>query len=270
MAQLVYPFALPKLEDDASAIASFTYVHFSSFERMTTKASTPVNDVYLYLPEKLAMPSTVKWDMTGIGMVGAQTEAGMRRGMSKDGAWDAAKNIGSSAVANGASAFLNSAKTAVDGLVGQVTGNMYNSEHLYGLAAGGIPNPYMTMLFKGVDPRVFEFSFKFYPHNEAEAIMIHQIVKTFREDSLPPGSQSQAPTHLGYPREFEIEYMMAGVTHPWLNKFKRSVITKLDLDYTGASLWSVSTQFQYPTYLVLNLTFTELEVVLRQDVTDGY
>ena len=268
MAILVYPFALPNLEDGASAIASFTYVHFSSFERMTTKESTPVNDIYLYLPEKLTMPSTVKWDMTGMGMVGKQVENAMRS--NKDTTVDKALGAMGDIAGAGISKVMHSAKDWVDGKVGQTLGGMYSSEHLMGLAAGGIPNPYMTMLFKGVDPRNFEFSFKFYPHNEGEAIIIDQIVETFRADSLPPGSQSYNPVHLGYPREFEIEYMLAGMSHPWLNKFKRSVITKLDLDYTGAGMWSVSTQFQYPTYLVLNMTFTELEIVLRDDVYEGY
>ena len=265
MALLVYPFALPNLDDPASVMASFTYVHFASYERMTTKSSTPANDIYLYLPEKMTMPSTVKWDMTGMGMAGKQAENALRG--NKDGTvLDA---IESGAKAAGSAIFHGGMKALGDGRISNF-GNMYNAEHLSGLIAGGVPNPYLTMLFKGVDPRVFEFSFKFYPHDEAEALIIDKIVETFRADALPPGSQSYNPVHLGYPREYEIEYMLAGVTHPWLNRFKRSVITQISLDYTGAGMWSVSTQFQYPTYLVLNLTFTELEIVLRDDVYEGY
>ncbi len=265
MALLVYPFALPKLDDPSSVMASFTYVHFASYERMTTKESTPANDIYLYLPEKLAMPSTVKWDMTGMGMAGKQFENSMRGNKDQSGkSWK--ENM---AGAWGSSVLHGGAKTMLDA-GHSVLGSTYNAEHLTGLIAGGVPNPYLTMLFKGVDPRVFEFSFKFYPHDELEALIIDQIVETFRADSLPPGSQSYNPVHLGYPREYEIEYMLAGVTHPWLNRFKRSVITQISLDYTGAGMWSVSTQFQYPTYLVLNLTFTELEIVLRDDVYEGF
>lgn len=265
MAVLIYPFDLPETDSFASLAASLTYVQFSSYERMTTKASSPVNDIFLYLPEKLTMPSTVKWDMTGIGMGSAQAENAVRGGMDPT-----VKNIGG--MVGGivtAGATQAGLKAITDG-VATLSGSMANSEHLYGLAAGGIPNPYMTMLFKGVDPRNFEFSFKFFPHNEMEAIIIDQIVETFRADSLPPGSQSANPTHLGYPREFEIQYMIGGMPHPWLNKFKRSVITRLDLDYTGASMWSVSTQFQFPTYLVMNISFTELEIVLRDDVYAGF
>lgn len=264
---LVYPFKLPEAPnpDDtttsADTAAAFTYVHFKSFERMTTKQSKYDNDIYLYLPEKMTMPSTVKWDMTGIGMLGQQTENILR------GNTDTTVMGGLSAFAGSvAVGAINTAAHNLNGAHQTLTGNMYNSEHLAGLMTGGIPNPYMTMLFKGVDPRAFEFSFKFYPHNETEALMIHQIIKAFRGDSLPPGSQSYNPVALGYPKEFEVEYMMLGMSHPWLHKFKRSVITKLDVDYTGASMWSCSTQTQFPSYIVLNLTFTELEVVLRDDV----
>lgn len=268
---LVYPFKLPvepgpdDTTNSADALAAFTYVHFKSFERFTTKSSAYDNDIYLYLPEKMAMPSTVKWDMTGIGMMGQQIDNSLRG--NKD------NTLASTGVGMGGSAvvgYVNSVAKNVDSSMSVLNGNMFNAEHLAGLAIGGIPNPYMTMLFKGVDPRAFEFSFKFYPHNEAEAMVIHAIIKAFRGDALPPGAQSYNPVALGYPKEFEVEYMMAGISHPWLHKFKRSVITKIDVDYTGAGMWSCSTQTQFPTYIVLNMTFTELEIVLRGDVEAGY
>ncbi len=269
---LVYPFKLPASRDPddepsaAEVTAAFTYAHFKSFERYTTKSSAYNNDIYLYLPEKMTMPSTVKWDMTGIGIAGQQAENYMKG--NKDSTIQSAAIAGGSAMMS--HVISNTAKSFLDSSHQILTGNMYNSEHLAGLAAGGIPNPYMTMLFKGVDPRAFEFSFKFYPHSEADALAIDAIIEAFRADSLPPGAQSYNPVSLGYPMEFEIEYMMLGMTHPWLNKFKRSVITKLDVDYTGAGMWSCSTQTQFPTYIVLNLTFTELEIVLRDDVLAGY
>ena len=268
---LVYPFALPVAPgpDDpgnaADALAAFTYVHFKSFERFTTKSSAYDNDIYLYLPEKMTMPSTVKWDMSGIGIVGQQVENSLRG--NKDATMSpGAMGVGAAAITGLVTNFAKGVDASMQGNVG----NMYNAEHLAGMAVGGIPNPYMTMLFKGVDPRAFEFSFKFYPHNEGEAVVIYNIIKAFRGDSLPPGSQSYNPVALGYPKEFEVEYMMAGMSHPWLHKFKRSVITKLDVDYTGAGMWSCSTQTQFPTYIVLNITFTELEIVLRGDVEAGY
>lgn len=248
----------------ADTSAGFNYVWFKSYERMTTKESTPVNDIMLYLPEKAVIPSTVKWDMTGIGMGGKQAENAARSGkdMTAGKTWEAVQNIGASALAGGA-------KQVVDTTFATAS-NMFNSEHVYGLMAGGIPNPYMTMLFKGVDPRAFEFSFKFYPHNAAEAFIIWNIIRTFREDSLPPGSQSANPVHLGYPREYEIDYTGSVGWMYLLHKYKRSVITRIDTDFTGAGMWSSTSPITFPTYIALSLTFTELEIVLRDDVTAGY
>lgn len=263
---LVFPLDFVKpTEDPNDIIGSTTFVHFTSYERMSTKQSAYDNDIYLYLPEKMAIPSTVKWDMSGIGIIGQQIENSLR-GNKDTTVANSVVGVGGAAVTGMVQKFAKS----VDGNMQVLNGNMYNAEHLAGLAVGGIPNPYMTMLFKGVDPRAFEFSFKFYPQNIAEAYVIHNIIKAFRADALPPGSQSYNPVALGYPKEFEIEYMLGGKGHVWLNRFKRSVLTKIDVDYTGASMWSCSSQMQYPTYIVLNMTFTELEVVLRDDVLGGY
>lgn len=43
--------------------------------------------------------------------------------------------------------------------------------------------------------------------------------------------------YLNYPNEVEIEYQWMGATNKYIHRFKRSVITSLDVSYTGAGMW---------------------------------
>jgi hypothetical protein len=233
-------------------------IQFSEWERQDRKSSKPANTYTLYMPERLVNPNTVSWDAEKLGVIAG---IGTQMLHGKEGAMDGLRQLGDAAIWRGG---FNLAST-----LGQMLGSGASAETLMGAAAQKIPNPYLTMIFRGVDFRTFEFSFKLYPHSQADTQTIYDMIKSLRKASLPPGKGGANEAILGYPNEFTIEYQFEGKPNKWLNKFKRCVLVGIDTDYTGSGMWSM-TRDGFPAEISLNLRFTEIEIVLRDDVEEGY
>lgn len=232
-------------------------VMFSFYERESYKKSTPSDIIHLYMPDDVSQPSTTAWDAEAFGFIGAaisgQRNAGVLDtiGTGIDKAWEHGKANIMAKLAN------------------KMGGNV-SAEALMGEMQGRIPNPYITMVFKGVDFRKFQMEFKFAPFSEKDCDTIDAIIKAFRANSLPPGSgANKGPSFLGYPQEVEIRYMWMGKENKWLHKFKRSVLTGVDVNYAAAGIFSTQRN-GFPSNIIVTLNFSEVEIVLRQDVEEGY
>jgi hypothetical protein len=233
-------------------------IQFSEWERKDRNSSSPANTFTLYMPERLTNPNTVSWDAEKLGVLAG---IGTKMINGEMGVGSGAANIGESAATRGGFNLASS--------LAQKLGSGVSAETLMGATSQKIPNPYLTMLFRGVDFRTFEFLFKLYPHSQDDTTVIYDMIKAFRMASLPPGRGSSGDSILGYPNEFTIEYQFEGKPNRWLNRFKRCVLVGIDTDYTGSGMWSM-TRDGFPAEITLNLRFTEIEIVLRQDVEDGY
>lgn len=227
------------------------WIEFSVFERKSPSNSTPKKTINLYLPESMRNPNTVSWGNTELGFLGG-TLAGKGGGMYEGGKL---------AVTN----FL----TGLGSAAMRTAGSNVNSDTLLGVVAGKVKNPYLSVLFKGVNFRTFEMIFKFSPNSEKDCKVIDDIIKTFRGSSLPPGKSSDNSAFLGYPDEFEIRYIWKGDENKYLHKFKRCVLIGINTDYTSVGQWAVMRN-GFPASITLSLTFSELDIVLRGDVEAGY
>jgi hypothetical protein len=234
------------------------YIQFNEWERQDRNASNPANTYTLYMPERLVNPNTVSWDNEKLGVI-----AGIGKGL-----MDGNMSLGSAAANLGSAAAQNAGFNIASSLA-QKLGSKVSADVLMGITSQKIPNPYLTMLFRGVDFRTFEFSFKMYPHSQADTQTIYDMIQSLRMASLPPGKGGANESILGYPNEFTIEYQFDGKPNKWLNKFKRCVLVGMDTDYTGSGMWSM-TRDGFPAEITLNLRFTEIEIVLRDDVKEGY
>lgn len=225
-------------------------IMFSFYERESYKKSSPTDIIHLYMPETAAAPATTSWDAEAFGFVGATVSGG--RGFSLGDTASRALHQGGA----------NIAAAVVNKMGGQVS-----AESLMGEMMGKIPNPYITMVFKGVDFRKFQFEFKFAPFSEKDCDIIDAIIKAFRGNSLPPGSgANKGPAFLGYPMEVETKYLWMGKDNPWLHKFKRAVITGVDVNYAAAGQFS-SMRNGFPTNINVTINLSEVEIVLRDDVS---
>lgn len=78
---------------------------------------------------------------------------------------------------------------------------------------GAIPNPYVTVLFSGVNLRTFTFSWKFAPKNEEESAQLLKIVKLLKQSALPAYSPGGGAGFLQYP------LMCQPTLYPWASQF---------------------------------------------------
>lgn len=232
-------------------------VMFSFYERESYKKSAPTDIIHLYMPDDVAQPSTTAWDAEAFGFIGASI-AGSRNAGVMD------------TVTTGLDKAYEVGKANIMAKLANKMGGDVSAEALMGEMQGRIPNPYITMVFKGVDFRKFQMEFKFAPFSEKDCDTIDAIIKAFRANSLPPGSgANKGPSFLGYPQEVEIKYMWMGKDNKWLHKFKRSVLTGVDVNYAAAGIFSTQRN-GFPSNIIVTLNFSEVEIILRQDVVDGY
>ena len=230
------------------------WMEFQFYERKSPKDSAPDDTIQLYMPEGAVNPSTVNWNTESFGFVGNA----MANGTGDGGITGAIGEGASLAMQRGMASMKAAAANRLGGRV-SAEGIMAN--------AGVVPNPYLTMLFRGVDFRSFAFTFKFFPFTEKDSDRIHEIIKTFRKNSLPDGGVGDP--FLGYPKEVEVAYKWKGDTNKYLHKFKRSVITSIDIDYTPNGMFAVMRNGM-PACIQVSLKFSEIELVMRKNVDEGY
>ena len=236
------------------------WIKFDIYKRKSPKDSTPLQTINLFMPESLNNPNTVSWDTERLGFIGGKMvnqKDGMSLGTLMGGAWDTVKLFGSNMASGAASSMA------------QYCGGRATADQLRGALQGQVRNPYLTMLFRGVDFRTFAMDFTFYPHVESDCDLIDNIIREFRAHSLPPGAAADQPSFLGYPNEVEIAYMWRGKENRYMHKFKRCVITGIDVNYTGAGMMSVMRN-GFPSHIKMHLKFSEIDLVLAEDVRKGY
>ena len=250
MAQnLIYPTSLSDVNQNPA------WMEFQFYERKSPRSSPPDDTISLYMPESVAQPSTVSWDTERFGFVGNSIAGGGNGGI-----------MGT--VAGGVDVAYERSYANLQAALANSLGGRLSAESIMS-AQGKVPNPYLTMLFRGVDFRTYSFSFKFFPYTEKDSDVIHNIIKTLRGNSLPDYASEGSSTFLGYPKEVEVAYKWKSKDNPYLHKFKRSVITAIDVDYTPQGMFAVMRNGM-PACIQVNLKLSEVELVMRKDVAKGY
>lgn len=242
-------------------------ISFKFFDRQSMEKSVPVSDIILYMPESASNPNTISWGQEKFGLAGQTVANAAKRFNGAGGVMEGvASALGGG---DGIGEIANRLKYSVLANIGSSIANMLGgnatAEGLMGEVAGKIPNPYLTMVFQGVDFRSFAFTFKLTPYSEEDCRIIDRIVKTFRIASLPTREQDAAGALLGYPMECEIEYNWRNARNEWLPRFKRCAITGFDTDYTGNGMFSVMRN-GFPTTVTISIKFTELNIVTREEI----
>jgi hypothetical protein len=258
MAQILeYPKGLiNKLDTKDDQLVSS--VKFSIVDNSKSRGIT--HQIYLYMPETFENPTNLSWDSQGIGFMGQQVLNGAPSSMADVAA--IAGSMGSRALLKGEEMML-----------GALTGKAVSGEDIVALSQKKVRNPYLKMLFRGVNFRTFEFVFKFAPRNEQESQIIADIIKSFRTASLP--EYNDGDNFLGYPNEVKIEYLQikpgqsGSVVNKWLNKFKNCVITDVHVNYTGAGFYATMRD-GFPSETELRIQFSENEILTRKDIEGGY
>ena len=237
-------------------------IQFQFFHRLDFMKGNFSDTIQLYMPEQASAPSTISWDFENFGIVGKSVAEALKNGTSAQdvqgtisGVLDRIKH---QAIFNAGADVINKA--------GAITGDSnVSGKGLGGEIAGKVPNPYLTAVFRGVDFRKFNFTFKFTPLREQDCVTISNIIKTFRKHSLP--HYADEGSFLNYPSECAIAYYWKGKQNKYLPKFKRAVCTGIDTDFSSAGTFA-TLRNGMPAHITINTSWSEVEIVTRQDVED--
>lgn len=227
-------------------------IHFTFYERFSTKSSELRDQVHLYMPEQFGQPNTVTWDSS---FRGGQALVGAVGGITS---WIADK-------------FRMQAMKTMGQQISGLAQNGLPSQDLAELSMGVMVNPYLAQIFRAIDFRNFQYTFRFVPFTLEDCDNIKEILTVFRKWALPSGPAGGAGSpYLNYPGEVDVQYQFMDGENKFIHRFKRSVITGIDIDYTGAGMWTMMRN-GFPTETVMNVKLSEIQLVVREDVEEnGY
>lgn len=239
----VYPLSLGSVEQEP-------YVIFQCRESVAQGARSK-GTVAMYLPPDLKVDYSTKYE--DLDMPIDQMLAGFKYLAS--GA-DMSKKM---------EGILRGGTNAIDNIT-SANATAYNER-----AMGRLINPHMAVLFKGVEPRVFNFSFNMFAKNAEESEQIRHIIHFFKYAMHPevkePGD-NLSKRFFFYPENFVI-----GLFSPedlYLFKISTCALESMTVDYAGSAIPSFFMENGAPVHIKLDLKFRELEILTKERVGQGY
>ena len=249
--------------------------------------------VYINMPQNLSTQYAPTYRTVDMGVTGMAAASGLK----SDGFDELAEALQKAAqdaipeftagaiseVASGAAQFL--------GLAGNATRN-----DIMALAKGKVFNPYQEQLFSNMQFRNHMFSFKFFARSERESQEINNIIKYLKQGALPiygtvdaDAGSNTSSRFFEIPDKFDIKFVrldpLSGVLNSSADlhyKIHTSVCTGIDVNYTpdgqynaigGRNINSVgvgdNSPLQVPAVTV-NCRFTETQLVMQSNITEGY
>ena len=221
--------------------------------------------IFLPIPKNIADNNQIDWGESGINALEA---FGLKFGQEfiNDGPLEAAKfafEAGKGAFnderlsSDAQNAFVNAISAqAISALGGQV-----KPGDLISRATGQVLNPNLELLFKNVTLRSFKFTFEFFPRNKREAREVMHIIQCFKAHSA---AKKGGGIFLEAPDIFQLSYRKGAAAHPFLNKFKPTVLTNVSVNYTGSNVYSTFYDGT-PTHMLMKLSFKELNPIYEED-----
>lgn len=215
----------------------------------------------LYMPGQIQTSYISDWGQENLGAIGSLADAGM--GLSSVNNWDDASSawdVVKRSLKESASSTSASAIQAISPL---------NVETLRKTASSTLSNPYMEVLFNGVQNRTFSFTFKMIPQNEREQIKIKNIVDEFKFHRAPEFKYSGQSNYMLFPSEFDIQFLNNQGENPWLFKISTCALTNFTINYTPDGQYATRNDGS-PFATEITLEFTELLSLTKESHKEGY
>ena len=241
------------------------------FQNLVPTTTRITDSIAIYLPPNVKDATSVGYNNAEMGVIGAAAA----------GAVDVVTALRKGDISGLASTLGTAAKdllaTAGLGLGAEFIGTLagVDPEGLKGFAKkafGQASNPYMEVLFEGVELRTFTYNFTFSPRNSAETDDVQKIIEMFRFHMLPEinGGSSAFMT---LPSTFDIHYMYqlssnVAKENNFYTKIATCVLKGCDVDYTPNGVKSFASGA--PTQITMSLSFQETEMLTKQHVNRGY
>jgi hypothetical protein len=240
--------------------------------KVTRRIDTAIG---LYMPDDITTSYATNWE-------GGELSAPIAMMKTINGATDMIKNFDANTLGD----FFNSAANGGAASAGSKAINYgldFMNANLGGTELGNAAsilkrefrNPYMEFLFKGVSARSFNLNFKFSPRSQIETNRVRDIIHKFKYHQLPEYNRDNAlGVFYTYPSEFDITFFSNTTENKYLFKMSTCALTECRINYTGAGQWSAFREIDgegaAPTHIEMSLTFTELELLSRQRISQGF
>ena len=163
---------------------------------------------------------------------------------------------------------LSNVPKAASQLGVQAIAEMSNADanQLMALTNGTIYNPNIELLYKGPKVRGFNFSYTFVPKSASEAATVNKIIKHFKIHHSP----EEKGAMFKVPDVFSVVYMHKGGINPNMNQFKRAALTTITVQANPGLPMHMSFENGMPIVTQINMSFTEVDVITRQDHQNSY
>ena len=130
------------------------------------------------------------------------------------------------------------------------------------LGAGKVFNPNVELLYNAPQMRGFGMSFDMIPKDEGEAKNINDIILTFKKFSAPSDLENGM---FDIPYVWEVKYMSGRSENKNMNRFKKAACTNVQVQANQPTSMHVAHEGGVPIVTSIQLTFTEVDIITRQD-----
>tara|TARA_B100000287_G_C20669608_1_gene792915 strand:- start:1157 stop:2146 length:990 start_codon:yes stop_codon:yes gene_type:complete len=155
-------------------------------------------------------------------------------------------------------------------VVNAIAGSNINANQIMARQDGQIINQNLELLFNSVSLRPFQFRWDIAPRDKKEAKVVKEMFMQLKMRSSPKRVKGDM-AFLQSPDVFRISYRKGSSVHPFLNKFKICALTSVGVNYTGSGQYSTyGDTLGTPVHMKLDLAFTELEPIYREDYEEHF
>ncbi len=187
------------------------------------------------------------------------TESAISAGMQNVESGSAALAAAAATAALGGGAIASAASAAIGATAADIARGVKAG---FGVAA----NPYLALLFQGVNLRHHSFTYEFFAKNPKESEEVKRIIDRFRYCMLPsynvavPGSGRAI---FNYPNIFHIGFMQ----NEYLFSFKPCALLGMNVNYhqQGDAFYFDVNGTKIPASVQVTLEFKELEIIIKDD-----
>lgn len=247
-----------KVVDGESTIESSS--SNSLARKFTDRTRRIATAIQLWIPGPVSTSYQSDWNKSDLGAVGAMIDAATSLGgLNMDNAeriWGIGKSI-----------IPDVAMDTAAGVVQAISPfNVMDAKTWY---TQKVNNPYMEMIFNGVNNRTFSFTFKMIPRNAAEAETIRKIVYEFKFHRAPEYKNDQVNLYWLAPSEFDIKFLHRNAERGDMFKISTCALTDCSVKY-GSDGGFAYHHDGTPVVTELTLSFTEMEILTRERIERGF
>lgn len=172
------------------------------------------------------------------------------------GVWEALTDIASRKMQKG-----------VSKLAANMMGNSGNQ------VTKSVTNTRRELMFDGVLPRRFSFTWTLYPKSSEESKALWDIIQMFKYHMLGEYDEANSGLFIDFPNTFDIEVHSNGRRNNWLPKTSTCALVSMDINYTPGGSYAFFEEIatgktnypdgSAPIGIAISLEFAEIETIYR-------